>query len=166
LCREALVGETVRVAFANSHLFFAVAGREMLCRAVEDKFPEYERVLPARAKYTAIIDREHLMIAIERALQFSDRERRFVRMELAPGELRIIGADRDAGESEEAIECVYRGEEFVFGINGGYVLDFLRAVKCAEVELRGNDAHSALEFRPVQDGDGWAYRYIVMPMRL
>jgi DNA polymerase-3 subunit beta len=166
LCREAPVGEKVRVAFANSHLFFAVAGREMLCRAVEDKFPEFERVLPKSAKHVATIDREHLMIAIERALQFSDRERRFVRMELAPGELHIIGADQDAGEAEEAIECAYRGDEFVFGINGGYVLDFLRAVKSAKVELRGNDAHSAIEFRPAEDGDGWVYRYIVMPMRL
>jgi DNA polymerase-3 subunit beta len=166
LCREAMIGETVRVVLSDNHLFLAVAGREMLCRAVEDKFPEFERALPKSAKYVAIIDREHLIIAITRALQFSDRERRFMRMELAPGELRIIGAEPDKGESEETIECSYRGEEFVFGINGGYVLDFLRAVKCAEVELRGNDAHSALEFRPVQDGDGWVYRYIVMPMRL
>jgi DNA polymerase-3 subunit beta len=166
LCREAMVGETVKVVLTDNHLFLAVAGREMLCRAVEDKFPEFERVLPARAKYTAIIDREHLMIAIERALQFSDRERRFVRMELMPGELHIIGADQDAGESEEVIECAYRGEEFMFGINGGYVLDFLRAAKCTEVELHGNDARSAVEFRPTQDGDGWVYRYIVMPMRL
>jgi len=166
LCREAAGGETVRVAFANSHLFFAVAGREMLCRAVEDKFPEFERALPKSAKHVATIDREHLMVAIERALQFSDRERRFVRMELAQGELRIIGADQDAGESEEAIECSYRGDGLVFGINGGYVLDFLRAVRCAEVEIRGNDARSAVEFGPLQDGDGWFYRYIVMPMRL
>jgi DNA polymerase-3 subunit beta len=166
LCREAMVGETVRVAFANSHLFFEVAGREMLCRAVEDKFPEFERALPKSAKHVATIDHEHLMIAMERALQFSDRERRFIRMELAPGELRAIGAERDTGEAEEAIECNYRGDDFVFGINGAYVLDFLHAVKCTEVELRGNDAHSALEFRPAQDGDGWVYRYIVMPMRL
>ena len=166
LCREAMIGETVRVALADNHLFLAVAGREMLCRAVDDKFPEFERVLPRTAKHVATIDREHLMIAIERALQFSDRERRFVRMELMPGELHIIGADQDIGESEETIECSYRGEEFVFGINGGYVLDFLRAVKSVEVELRGNDAHSAIEFKPAQDGDGWCYRYIVMPMRL
>jgi DNA polymerase-3 subunit beta len=166
LCREAAGGETARVALADNHLFFAVAGREMLCRAVDDKFPEFERVLPKSAEHVAVIDREHLAIAIERALQFSDRERRFVRMELTQGELRIIGAEQDAGESEEAIECSYRGDGFVFGINGGYLLDFLRALRCAEVELRGNDAHSAVEFRPVQDGDGWFYRYIVMPMRL
>lgn len=166
LCREAMIGETVRVAPADNHLFLAVAGREMLCRAVEDKFPEFERVLPKSANHGATIDREHLMIAIKRALQFSDRERRFVRMELKPGELHIIGADQDVGESEETIECSYHGEGFVFGINGGYVLDFLRAVKSAEVELRGNDAYSAIEFRPEQDEDGWVYRYIVMPMRL
>jgi DNA polymerase-3 subunit beta len=166
LCREAMIGDTVRMVLTDNHLFLAVAGREMLCRAVEEKFPEFERVLPKSAEHVATIDRQYLMIAVERALQFSDRERRFVRMELKPGELRIIGADQGAGESEEEIECSYRGEGFVFGINGGYVLDFLRAVKSAEVELRGNDAHSAIEFRPAQDDDDWVYRYIVMPMRL
>jgi DNA polymerase-3 subunit beta len=52
------------------------------------------------------------------------------------------------------------------GFNAQYLLDFLRSVDQAEVELHFKDANSAGEVRPHAGAAETIYRYVVMPMRI
>jgi DNA polymerase-3 subunit beta len=166
LAQEA--GEEAHLDFAmdENHLFFRLGERVLISRKLTGSFPDYERVLPREAKYIVVVNRDEVKAAIERVSQFSDERSHAMRIQLAPGELRLFSSAADTGESEESLPAEYDGGEFEIGFNASYILDFLRAVGEARVEFNFRDPHSAAELKPAGDGTGYRYRYILMPMRI
>ncbi len=166
LGQEAGAEHALRFATDENHLFFQIGDRMLISRKLSGSFPDYERVLPREANYVVVLDREEARTAIERVSQFSDERSHAMKIQLAPGEVRLYSAASDTGESEESLPADYSGEGFEIGFNAGYILDFLRAAAEKQVQFSFRDAHSAAELKPVQDGGTWQYRYVLMPMRI
>jgi DNA polymerase-3 subunit beta len=151
----------------DNHLFFQLGDRLLLSRKLTGNFPDFERVLPKEQPHSIAVDREEFRKAIERVSQFSDERSRAIRVQAAPGEVKIHSSLSETGESEESLPVEYEGGEVEIGFNAGYLLDFLRAVPEQQVAFHFKDAHSAGELRPVSEKDGnYKYRYVVMPMRI
>ena len=156
----------IRFSGDENHLFFQIGDRLLLSRKLTGNFPDFERVLPKELTKSVSLDRDELRGAIERVAQFSDERSRAIRVQFAEGEVKIHSSLSDTGESEESVPVEYEGESVEIGFNAGYLLDFLRAIPEKKVEFHFKDAHSAGELRPVGDGTGNSYRYVVMPMRI
>ena len=165
---SAEAGPDAKIKFAGdeNHLFFQLGDRLLLSRKLTGNFPDFERVLPKESPLSVNLPREELKAAIERVSQFSDERSRAIRVQLAPGELKVHSSISESGESEESISTEYDGEPVEIGFNAQYLLEFLRAVNQDQVVLHFKDANSAGEFRPGGDSVGYTYRYVVMPMRI
>ncbi|MBV8895981.1 MAG: DNA polymerase III subunit beta [Acidobacteriaceae bacterium] len=150
----------------DNHLFFKIDKRLLLSRKLTGNFPDYERVLPKEHPHTIVLQREDLKSAIERVAQFADERSRSIRVQMLKGELKVHSSISEMGESEETIPIEYNGPDVEIGFNAQYLLDFLRAVDQAEVELHFKDANSAGEMRPRGAAAETVYRYVVMPMRI
>jgi len=166
LAQEADPSTTVRFAGDENHLFFQVGDRLLICRKLTGTFPDYERVMPREYHSQISLQRRELQAAIERVAQFADERSHSIRVEIAPGEVKVFSSISDTGESEDTLPAAYDGAAVEIGFNAQYLLDFLRAVSQDEVGLWFKDPHSAAEVRPVEEGEGSHYRYIVMPMRI
>src|SRR6201996_1547935 len=150
----------------ENHLFFKIDKRLLLSRKLTGNFPDYERVLPKEHPHVLVLQRDDLKAAIERVAQFADERSRAIRVRVAPGEVKIHSSVSDTGESEDTIPVDYSGPEIEIGFNAQYLLDFLRSVDQAEVEVHFKDANSAGELRPHEGPAETVYRYVVMPMRI
>src|SRR5271157_6476605 len=137
----------------ENHLFFQLGDRLLLSRKLTGNFPDFERVLPKEQPHSIAVDREEFRKAIERVSQFSDERSRAIRVQAAPGEVKIHSSLSETGESEESLPVEYEGGEVEIGFNAGYLLDFLRAVPEQQVAFHFKDAHSAGELRPVSEKD-------------
>jgi DNA polymerase III subunit beta len=162
---------------SDNHLFFKIDKRLLLSRKLTGNFPDYESVLPgAQPKgrhgsakehlHMLVIQRDDLRAAIERVAQFADERSRAIRLQILKDELKVHSSISETGESEDTIPVEYSGSEVEIGFNALYLLDFLRSVDEAEVELHFTDANSAGELRPHAGPGDTVYRYVVMPMRI
>jgi DNA polymerase-3 subunit beta len=150
----------------DNHLFFRFGSRLLITRKLSGNFPDYERVLPADNNHIATMDKAEIKSAIERVAQFADERSRAIRVQFAPGEVRVFSSSVETGESEESVPTEYCGPELEIGFNATYLLDFLRAISQDRVSFALKDQKSAGELLPSAEVLKDKYRYVVMPMRI
>jgi DNA polymerase-3 subunit beta len=165
LAQETEPGATLRFAGDENHLFFQFGDRLLISRKLTGNFPDFERVLPKEHANHITIKRDELRAAIERVSQFADERSRAIRLQVAPGEIRVYSSLSETGESEESLPVAYDGAEVEIGFNAQYLVDFCRAVPEEDVRFYFKDGHCAGELRPGADAT-YTYRYVVMPMRI
>lgn len=166
LCEGLEPEAAVDFAADENHMFFKAGDRLLISRKLTGSFPDYERVLPVEHPHSVILQREEFRCTIERVAQFSDERSHAIRLQFAPGELRVWASLSETGESEENLAVVYDGPKVEAGFNAQYLADFLRVVSEEKVVFGFRDAASAGELRPGGEELDYCYRYVVMPMRI
>jgi DNA polymerase III subunit beta len=171
---QRLIGEAgqdavVEFSATDNHLFFQVGERLLISRKLTGNFPDYDRVLPKDQPHSVTMARDDFRQAIERVSQFADDRSHAVRVQIAPGEVKVHSSLSDTGESEDSLGVTYAGPAIEIGFNAVYVSEFLRASTEPNVSFLFKDAATAGELRPAAaEGQelGYSYRYVVMPMRI
>lgn len=166
LAQESGAESLTAIANDDNHLYFQFGDRLLITRKLTGNFPDYERVLPRDNTHVATLEREDIKAAVERVAQFADERSRAIRIQFAPGEVRVFTSSVESGESEEGVPTTYTGPEIDIGFNAQYLLDFLRAVSQDQVSFQLRDQRSAGELCPAGDSTTHRYRYVVMPMRI
>jgi DNA polymerase-3 subunit beta len=165
-------GADAKVKFGgdDNHLFFEFGPRLLITRKLTGNFPDYERVLPSENTNIARVSKDEIKGAIERVAQFADERSRAIRVQFAPGEVKVFSSSLETGESEESVPVEYSGPAIEIGFNAQYLLDFLRVIPQNRVSFGLKDQKSAGELQPGPDTEapeaGEQYRYVVMPMRI
>jgi len=158
--------ESVEFARDESTLFFRIGERLLTSRQLTGQFPNYEAVLPRDNTKVVTVRCEDLNGAIQRVAQFADERSGAIRIRLEKNEIKVSSSSSETGESEDSIETSYTADPLTIGFNSQYLLDFLKAASAGDVRLEFKDPQSAGQLRPAENGDGFKYRYIVMPMRI
>jgi DNA polymerase-3 subunit beta len=166
LAQEVQADAVVKFSGDENHLFFQLGDRLLISRKLTGTFPDYERVLPKEQHRSVTLSKDEVRAAIERVAQFADERSRAIRLQFAPGEVKVFSSISETGESEESIPAEYDDVTVEIGFNAQYLLEFLRAVSEDQVTFSFKDPHSAAEVRPAGTPEGYQYRYVVMPMRI
>ena len=166
LAQEVQADAVVKFSGDENHLFFQLGDRLLISRKLTGTFPDYERVLPKEQHRSVTLSKDEVRAAIERVAQFADERSRAIRLQFAPGEVKVFSSISETGESEESIPAEYDDVTVEIGFNAQYLLEFLRAVSEEQVTFSFKDPHSAAEVRPAGTPEGYQYRYVVMPMRI
>ena len=166
LSQESGADSMAMLAGDENHLFFRFGDRMLITRKLSGNFPDFERVLPQDNSQHAVLERDEIKAAVERVSQFADERSRAIRINFAPGEVKVFTSSVETGESEEIVSTDYAGPEIDIGFNAQYLLDFLRVIPQQQVSFQLKDARSAGELTPAGDANHTRYRYVVMPMRI
>ena len=156
----------VSISKDESHLFFSLGQRVLICRMLTGQFPNYEAVLPRENNRVLELDKEAISAAVRRVALLADERSRAVRMHLEKGQLEISSSSGEYGEAREVLDTSYQDEAMQIGFNYQYLLDFFGVLEEAgKINLELKDEQSAGQLRPVEQG-AYRYRYVVMPMRI
>lgn len=155
--------DPVRVDLADRYIKVSFGTVEMLCKLVEGKFPDYQRVIPKGNDKIVDIERQVLLDALSRASILSNDKFNGVRLILAPGVLKITAANADDEEANEELEIGYSGARLEIGFNVTYLLDVLSALSSEKVRMAFSDELTSVL---ITIPDSATFRYLVMPMRL
>ena len=156
----------VSISKDESHLFFSLGQRVLICRMLTGQFPNYEAVLPRENNRVLELDKEAISAAVRRVALLADERSRAVRMHLEKGQLEISSSSGEYGEAREVLDTSYQDEAMQIGFNYQYLLDFFSVLEGIEkINLELKDEQSAGQLRPVEQG-AYRYRYVVMPMRI
>jgi DNA polymerase-3 subunit beta len=156
----------VQISKDESHLFFSLGRRVLICRMLTGQFPNYEAVLPRENNRVLEFDKDTISAAVRRVALMADERSRAIRVHLEKGQLEISSSSGEYGEAREVVDTSYQDETMQIGFNYQYLLDFFDVVgEGGKINLELKDEQSAGQLRPVEQG-AYRYRYVVMPMRI
>ena len=153
--------EQVALNVEETQVKFKTAQAVIFSRLIEDRFPDYEAVVPANLDKKAIIQREALLSAVRKSSLMTTDKTRAVKFSLGKGRLVLFTRSQDVGEAKVEIPADYKGEDIDVVFNPDYVADYLKVLTDESVELQLKDKNSAGVFRAGKD-----YVYVLMPLQI
>lgn len=157
-------GEEVRVGAGKSQIFFKMEEVVLISQLIEAKFPNYREVIPKQHKIAITADRNGLFAASKRVSLLTEEKSRLVKFKLKGNVLSISAVSPETGYAYEELGVRRDGEEDIqIGFNSTYLLDALKVISSAEVQLQLTDSVSPGVIRPAEGED---YIYVIMPIRI
>jgi DNA polymerase III subunit beta len=149
----------------ENHLFFDVAGRVLISRAIDGQFPAYERVIPKTNDKKIEFEKDRLTSAVKRVALLSNERSRAVKFVIDKDQVEVTSSSPEFGEAKELLPVDYAGGAVQICFNAQYVLDFLNAVETEIISLEFKDEMSQAVLKPI-GAAGNDYTYVIMPMRI
>ena len=151
----------VTLVLDDNQVSFTVGGLRLTSRLIEGEFPNYRQLLPEKYENRLTMPRQSLIEAVRRVGLLA-RDNAPVRMEFNQLGVRLSSSSPDLGQSVEAVEAQYEGEELTAAFNPHYLNDGLAAVVGDIVRVEVRDG-----LKPgVVRGESDEFTYLVMPVRL
>jgi DNA polymerase-3 subunit beta len=153
----------VELEVGRSHLRMRREDVTFTSKLIDGRFPDYDAVIPIGADKEVRIDREVFRAALQRAAILSNEKYRGVKLEVSPGQLKIVAHNPEQEEAQEEVEAQTKVDNLSVGFNVTYLLDALSALREDEILLNLRDGNSSALLR---EGSHERSRHVVMPLRL
>jgi len=158
---------TVRVEFNTSNAFFSFENIRMVCRLIDERYPDYENVIPVQNPNKLVIDRYDLLSSIKRISIYSNKTTHQVRLRLAGSELHVSAEDLDfSNEANERLTCQYDGEDMEIGFNARFLIEMLNNIDSDEITLEMSTPNRAGLLMPSGNDAEENILMLVMPVML
>lgn len=151
----------VELYLDQGQVAFRTGRLTLTSRLIEGEFPNYRQLLPEQYESRLTASRSQLLDAVRRVGLLA-RESSPVRMEFNALGVRLTSSSPDLGEAVEVVEASYEGEDLTAAFNPAYLVDGLTGATGDRVQVEVRDG-----LKPaVVKGEGEAFVYLVMPVRL
>ncbi len=132
-------------------------------KLIDGTFPDYARVIPSGNDKRLIVDRAPFAAAVDRVSTISSERGRAVKLAVADAKLTLSVTNPDSGSATEELDVDYDSSPIDIGFNARYLLDITEQLDGDTVLFKLADPGSPTL---VQDRDGAAALYVLMPMRV
>jgi DNA polymerase-3 subunit beta len=157
------VNAEVVVELSTTKIRFTFGDVVLTSKLIDGTFPDYARVIPTNNDKRLIIDCAPFAAAVDRVSTISSERGRAVKLSLTDGRLTLSVTNPDSGSAMEELEVDYDSGVLEIGFNARYLLDITSQLDSDTALFRLADAGSPTL---IQDRDGAAALYVLMPMRV
>ncbi|MGB5927341.1 MAG: DNA polymerase III subunit beta [Cyclobacteriaceae bacterium] len=169
LLKSTLPNENAHVAmeFNASNAFFRFNNIQMICRLIDERFPDYENVIPADNENNITIDRLELLSSLRRIAIYANKTTHQVRLKITGSELQISAEDLDfSNEANERLSCDHEGEDIEIGFNARFLIEMLNNLDGNKVMMKLSAPNRAGLIVPGEASDNEDILMLVMPVML
>jgi len=153
----------ITIELSAAKVRFTLGPVVLTSKLIDGTFPDYARVIPSGNDKRLVVERRDFEAAVDRVSTISSERGRAVKLSLNDGRLVLTVTNPDSGTATEEIEVDYDAEPLDIGFNSRYLLDIAAQLDSDTALLRLADPGSPTL---VQDRDGAAALYVLMPMRV
>jgi DNA polymerase-3 subunit beta len=153
----------VHLGFKQSNCLARTGDSVLVMRLLETKFPDYNAVIPKRAKSLIEIKREALLDGMKKMMILSNETYRGVKISMENDIMELVSVNPDLGDAQEKLAIEYKGERFDAGFNPRYFTDVLQNMDSEVVEVGFIDNSSPCIIKGNEDK---GFLGLIMPMRL
>ncbi|GAB4338476.1 MAG: DNA polymerase III subunit beta [Calditrichia bacterium] len=158
---------TTSVYFGEHHVLFVLGDSQIFARLIEEKFVDYERVIPQETPYELLVDSTALFSSVKRVSLFSNPISSQVVLHIYPQQIELHAEDIDyGGEASERIACEFNGDELLIAFNSRYLQDILRHISTPKLQIRLLRPDYAVLVNPVDLPEGVEQLMLLMPVRI
>jgi DNA polymerase-3 subunit beta len=169
LLKSSLPSETlpVKAEFSNSNAFFSFGNIKMICRLIDERFPDYENVIPQNNPNHMKIGRAELLSTLKRISIYSNKTTHQIRLKVEDNNLEISAEDLDySNEANEKLGCEYSGEPIEIGFNAKFLVEMLSNLDTDNLTLEMSQPNRAGLIIPDDKGENEDMLMLVMPVML
>jgi DNA polymerase-3 subunit beta len=159
--------EAVQLWMGENHLTAAIGSDLVYTRVIDERFPDYESVIPTDNDKQLTVDREALLGAVRRVSIFSNKSTNQITLLLSEEGSRITTEDPEkASKAEEELPATYTGEPLTIGYNAAYLKDILSHIHDQNILVKLKTPISAALFYPETPAENYDLTMLLMPIRL
>jgi DNA polymerase III subunit beta len=157
----------VDIQFNVSNAFFRFNNVQLICRLIDERFPQYENVIPADNDNVMYINREEFLGSLKRIAIYANKTTHQVRLKISGDELLISAEDLDfSNEASENLRCEHEGEDIEIGFNAKFLIEMLNNLDADEIKLQLSQPNRAGLILPKEKEENEDILMLVMPVML
>jgi len=157
----------VSLSFNVSNAFFKFGNIKMICRLIDERFPDYDNVIPSGNNIKMTIDRTDFLGALKRISIYANKTTHQVRLKITGSELQISAEDLDfSNEANERLSCEHEGEDIEIGFNAKFLIEMLTNIDADQIRLNMSAPNKAGVIVPAEIDKGEDILMLVMPVML
>ncbi|WP_291402907.1 DNA polymerase III subunit beta [Daejeonella sp.] len=158
---------SVAVEYNSTSAFFRFGNINLICRLIDERYPDYEAVIPTNNPNKLILDRALFLNCLRRVVIFANKTTHQVRLKITGSELNISSEDVDfSNEAHERLNCQYEGEDMEIGFNAKFLIEMLNNLSGEEVLLEMSSPNRAGLLMPQTHDEAEDVLMLVMPVML
>jgi DNA polymerase III subunit beta len=157
----------VSLSFNMSNAFFKFGNIKMICRLIDERFPDYDNVIPSQNNINMSIERSDLLGALKRISIYANKTTHQVRLKITGSELQISAEDLDfSNEANERLSCEHDGEDIEIGFNAKFLIEMLTNMDSSKIKLTMSAPNKAGVILPYEKDSSEDILMLVMPVML
>lgn len=157
----------VNIDFNMSNAYFKFGNIKMICRLIDERYPDYENVIPNNNNIKMAIGRTDFLSALRRISIYANKTTHQVRLKITGSELQISAEDLDfSNEANERLSCDHEGEDIEIGFNAKFLIEMLNNSDTDQIKLMMSAPNKAGVILPVEKDKNEDILMLVMPVML
>lgn len=167
LIAKCLTGTETQIAFDERQARFMLGEITLVTKLIEEKYPNYESVIPSENEKQLIVNKNQLLASVRRTALYASSTTHQVRLAMKKDTLKVSAEDIDFGsEAHETMTADYSSDAMEIGFNAGYVVDALGHLDTDEVVFHMHSPSRAVTVTPSSQREGEDLMMLVMPVRI
>jgi DNA polymerase-3 subunit beta len=135
--------EKFKFGFKEKECFVTTDGSFLLIRLITEKYPKYKQIIPKEFKDKIIIDRQGLINVLNRiSIVSSAGGSEGFKLKIIDNGIEISSIENQIGEISEELEAQFSEQNFIIGLNEGYLLNLLNLMKSEKIFMMINHKDS------------------------
>ena len=157
----------VKLEFNASNAFFSFDNIKMVCRLIDERYPDYENVIPLNNSNNVGVDKSEILSSLKRISIYANKTTNQVRFKISGGEMLISAEDLDfSNEANERISCEHEGADIEIGFNAKFLIEILSNLNSNRVTFKLSEPNKAGLIIPDEIDDNEDIVMLVMPVML
>jgi DNA polymerase-3 subunit beta len=157
----------ITLSFNNSYAFFTFNKIKLVCRLIDNKYPDYNAVIPVDNPLSVQISRHDFQNSLKRIAIYANKTTNQVVLNITKGSMTVSAQDLDfSNEAIEQLPCNYDGSPLVIAFNAKFMAEMLGVLDSEEVLLELSTPSRAGLMFPSEQKEGTDILMLVMPVML
>ena len=157
----------IKLDFNASNAYFSFENIKMVCRLIDERYPDYDNVIPSDNSNTVKITKSELLGSLKRISIYANKTTNQVRFKISGSEILISAEDLDfSNEANERISCEHDGDDIEIGFNAKFLIEMLSNIESEKVILKLSEPNRAGLLIPEDINDNEDITMLVMPVML
>lgn len=157
----------ISIEFNASNAFFSYDNISMVCRLIDERYPDYENVIPSDNSNNITVDKSEILNSLKRISIYANKTTNQVRLKVSGSEILISAEDLDfSNEANERISCEHDGSDIEIGFNAKFLIEILSNILSDKVIFKLSQPNRAGLVLPEDIEDDEDLTMLVMPVML
>jgi DNA polymerase-3 subunit beta len=158
---------TTQVDFNESNAFFSFGDVSLICRLIDERYPDYRAVIPEENPNKLTINRTDFLNSVKRISIFGNKTTNQINIKITGSELTIHAEDIDlSNEAVERLGCDYSGEDMEIGFNSRLLIEMLQNLNTPNINIELSLPSRAGIILPSENIENENLLMLLMPMMI
>lgn len=134
----------IAIEYNDSNVFFNFGNTKIVARLIDERYPDYQNVIPSKNDKLLSIDRKQLLDSLKRVSIYANKTSNQISFTISDNNLLVRAEDVDfANEAKENLPCQFEGAEIVIGFNVKFLSEMLSNLVCDNVTFEFSEPNRA-----------------------